>query len=67
MNTRFKISNLTGATDTGHIEKTLEAVPRVSSVRVEPAESRATVEHDGADERELTAAIKQLGYDVTIE
>lgn len=65
--TRIKIAKLTDATDSAHIEKALEAVPRVSSVTVEPAEHQATVEHDGADEQELASAVKQLGYIAVID
>jgi copper chaperone CopZ len=67
MNTRLKIAKLTDASDTAHIEKALEAVPRVTSVRVQPSENQAIVEHDGADERELTASVKQLGYVAMVE
>ena len=67
MNTRLKIAKLTDATDAAHIEKALEAVPHVSSVRVEPDENQALVEHDGADKSELTTAVKQLGYIATVE
>lgn len=67
MKTRLKIAKLTDATDTAHIEKALEAVPRVNSVRVEVAENQALIDHDGADHHELAAAIKQLGYVATIE
>jgi cation transport ATPase len=67
MNTRLKIAKLTDATDTAHIEKALEAVPRVNSARVQPAENQAIVDHDGADESELMSAVKQLGYIATVE
>jgi copper chaperone CopZ len=65
--TRLKIAKLSGATDAAHIEKALEAVPRVKSVKLEPEENQAIVDHDGADERELTTAIKQLGYIAAVE
>lgn len=65
--TRLKIAKLSGSTDAEHIEKALEAVPRVKSVRVEPDENQAIVDHDGADERELTTAIKHLGYIAAVE
>ena len=67
MNTRLRIAKFTDATDAAHIEKALEAVPGVNSVKVEPAENQAIVEHDGADERELTSAVKQLGYVAIVE
>ena len=65
--TRLKIAKLSGATDIAPIEKALEAVPRVKSVKVEPEENQAIVDHDGADERELTNAVKQMGYVAAIE
>lgn len=65
--TRIKIAKLTDATDSAHIEKALEAVPRVNSVTVEAAEHQATVEHEGADEQELTDAVKQLGYIAVVD
>lgn len=65
--TRIKIAKLTDATDSAHIEKTLEAIPRVNSVTMEPAEHQAIVEHDGADEQELTSAVKQLGYIAVVD
>jgi copper chaperone CopZ len=67
MNTLLKIAKLTSATDTAHIEKTLEAIPRVNSVTVEPDENQALIEHEGADEQELASALKQLGYIATVE
>ncbi len=67
MNTRLKIAKLADGTDTAHIEKALEAVPRVSSVRVQPNENQAIVEHEGADENQLTTAMKQLGYVAIVE
>jgi hemin uptake protein HemP len=67
MKTILKIEQLTGATDTAHIEKALEAVPRVNSVRVASAQNSVIIEHDGADKRELTTAIKHFGYEVKIE
>lgn len=67
MHTRLKIAKLADATDTAHIEKALEAVPRVNSVRVEPSENQAIVDHEGADGDQLTTAIKQLGYVAIVE
>lgn len=67
MQTRIKIAKLADATDIAHIEKALEAVPGVHAVRVEAAENRAIVEHDGANETQLTSAIKQTGYVATVE
>lgn len=65
--TRLKIAKLAGATDAEHIEKALESVSRVKSVTIEPEHNQAVVEHDGADEHELTTAIKQVGYIATVE
>lgn len=44
-----------------HLEKSLEAVPRVCSARVEPDAGRVLVEHDGADESELRAVLARAG------
>lgn len=67
MTTHLKIAKLTDATDAAHLEKALEAVARVLSVRIDPAAQEAVVEHDGADPQELTAAVKKLGYLATVE
>jgi copper chaperone CopZ len=60
--THLKIAKLTDATDAAHLEKALEAVPRVQSVTMDPAAHEAVIEHDQADPNELTRAVKQLGY-----
>ena len=65
--THLKIAKLDDATDVEHIEKALEAVPRVQNVRVDPEMHEAVVEHDEADADEMTAAVKQLGYVATVE
>jgi copper chaperone CopZ len=65
--TRLKIAKLSGAADVEHIEKALEAVPRVASVRVDLSENQAVVEHDGADPNELQRAVKEVGYLATID
>jgi len=40
-----------------HLEKSIEAVPRVLSVHVAPDEHRILVEHEGADEAEVLAVL----------
>lgn len=65
--TRLKIAKLAGATDAEHIEKALESVPHVTSVELAPDRNEALVDHDGADEGELIAAVRQLGYLATLE
>ena len=65
--THIRIAQLTGATDAAHLEKALEAVAGVQSVRIDPAGNQAIVEHDAADPRELALAVKQLGYSPVIE
>lgn len=65
--TRIKIAKLDPATDAAHIEKALEAVPKVRAVTMHPAEHQAIVEHDGADVEQLTSAVKQLGYVSLVE
>ena len=64
---RLKIAKLAAATDTAPIEKALESVAHVSTVRIDAAANEAVVEHDGADEQQLTAAVKQQGYLATPE
>lgn len=65
--TQIKIAKLSDATDAAHVEKALEAVPRVQSVRLDPAEHAAIIEHDDADPKELTEAVKRLGYPAVVE
>ncbi len=60
--TRLRISKLDDATDTAHLEKALEAVPGVKSVEIDPESNEAIVEHEGAEPRQLTQALRQQGY-----
>lgn len=64
--TVIKIAKLSDATDAAHLEKALEAVPHVQSVRVDPEANSAFVEHDGADPQKLAEAVKRLGYPAAI-
>lgn len=57
MKTRLKIDRLTSVTDAEHIEKALEAVPRVASVRLNPTVHEPVAEHDGADPDTLQSAL----------
>jgi copper chaperone CopZ len=65
--TQIKIAKFSDATDAAHLEKALEAVPRVQSVRIDPEIHAAFVEHEGADPKELTEAVKRLGYAAAVE
>jgi copper chaperone CopZ len=65
--TRLKIAKLAGATDAEHIEKALESVEGVKSVKIDPESNEAIVDHDGADDDKLTTVIKQQGYIATVE
>jgi len=60
--TRILLENLENVADTAHLEKALEAVPGVHRVQVHLESSSATVEHEGADLRQLTTAVNQAGY-----
>ena len=60
--THLHVPALESATDTGHLEKALEAVPFVTAVEVEPDLHEIRVEHEGADAAQLTWAVLQLGY-----
>lgn len=61
--TTLEIEGLGATSATAHIEKALEAVPHVSSVRVDTGNGKAWVEHDGADRSELLRALRSVGYD----
>jgi copper chaperone CopZ len=65
--THLRIAKLAGATDAAHLEKALEAVPRVQSVKIDLATHEAIIEHDEADPQELTRAVKGLGYPAALE
>ncbi|BET68189.1 hypothetical protein ASA1KI_31070 [Opitutales bacterium ASA1] len=65
--THLKIAKLDDATDVAHIEKALEAVSGVKSVRVDSEANEAVVEHENADTGEMTTAVKKLGYVSTPE
>lgn len=60
--THLKIAKLDDAHEATRLEKALEAVPRVQSVRVDLEANEAVVEHDAADQEDLTAAVKNVGY-----
>ncbi len=59
----LQISGLGTTAATAHIEKALESVPRVRSVRVQSGEGYAVVEHDGASPEKLVNALRSVGYD----
>lgn len=61
MQTTIELEQLGEFAATSHIEKALEAVPRVESVTIE--EGKARVDHHGADLGELLDALRVLGYD----
>lgn len=46
-----------------HLEKSLESVPHVQSVRVDVGESCVIVEHDGAKPEDVTAALREEGFE----
>ncbi len=64
--TQLQIETSGALGESAHLQKALEAVPGVQSVRVESESNRATIEHDGADEQKLVAAIKAAGHDATL-
>ena len=59
----IEIPGCDDATDNGHLEKALEAVPGVESVEIDPASGTATVRHQGSDAGQLLAAVRTLGYE----
>ena len=62
-----KIAKVSDATDFAHLEKALEAGPRVQTVRINPATHEAVVEHEGADPEQLKEAVKRLGYPAAVD
>lgn len=46
-----------------HLEKSIESVPHVQSVRVDVGASCVVVEHDGADRDAVVAAIREEGFE----
>lgn len=59
--TRVKIGPL-DASGSAHLEKSVEAVPRVRSVEMKSGEDELVVEHDGAAIAEIVAAVRNEGY-----
>lgn len=59
----IRIEGLGATAATSHLEKALEAVAKVDSVRMDTSAGRAIVEHHGADEQELLRALRAQGYD----
>jgi len=61
--TQIQIPGLRTHTAAAHLEKTIEAVPGVQAVELEPQSERAIVEHDGADLNKIVAALAAEGLD----
>ncbi len=62
MKTKLAIDRLDGPTDSEHVQKAIEAVPRVDSVEIDHGAHEVLVSHQGADPRELIAAVAAIGY-----
>lgn len=60
--TQLQVSGMICDACAGHVEKSLRNVAGVRSVRIDRAGGRATVEHVGAEDRELIAAVADAGY-----
>jgi copper chaperone CopZ len=60
--TKLTIERLDGPTDSEHLQKALEAVPRVESVEIDHAARQALISHAGADPLELVSAVAAVGY-----
>ena len=56
----LRIEGMTCAKCAVHVEKAIEAVPKVREVKV-TLEEGAEVEHEGADEKELIRAVAAAG------
>lgn len=46
-----------------HLESSIESVPRVQSAHVDLSESCVVVEHDGANLEEVSAALREEGFE----
>lgn len=57
---RLKIEGMTCLNCVTHVQKALEAVPGVTDVTVTQDEG-ATIQHDGAEIEQLTAAVRAAG------
>jgi copper chaperone CopZ len=58
---RFKIGPIDTAAS-AHLEKSIESIPRVRTVTLQPEAEEVHVEHDDAPIREIVAAIRHEGY-----
>lgn len=64
--TRLQITGMVCDACAGHVEKSLQAVPGVQSVRVDRAAGQATAAHKGADEKQLVEAVAEAGYQAQV-
>lgn len=64
--TRLRLEGLNSVTDIGHLEKQLEAVPRVQAVEIDSENDQVIIEHDGADLEKLTTVATDAGYRVKL-
>jgi hypothetical protein len=50
-----------------HLENSVESVPHVQSARVDLGESCVVIEHDGADLNEVSAALREEGFEPRLD
>ena len=50
-----------------HLEKSIESVPHVQSVRVDAGASTIVIEHDGADLEAVRATLREEGFEPRAE
>lgn len=65
--TDVKITGMVCDACAGHVQKALHEVPGVQAVRVDRVTGRATVQHEGADDAALIAAVADAGYEAEVE
>jgi len=65
MTTNLKVSGMMCQACVGHVTKALQSVPGVQSVLVELPDS-ARVEHQGASDPALLAAVDEEGYNAQV-
>ena len=63
---RFQL-NAIPAEVVDHLEKSIESVPHVQSVRVDAGAATVVIEHDGADVDEIRATLREEGFQARVE
>lgn len=63
METVLKVDGMSCAMCVGHVTRALQGVSGVQSAQVDLGAGRASVQHDGADVKQMIEAIEEEGYE----